>query len=290
MMPSGSVGMGLCGRLMRRSVCLYAIYLSLPIATSFGLDPSRHISQYGHSVWLGRDGVVGATSPITQTTDGYIWIGTASGLAHFDGVNFVPWTPPRDIPFSLRHLTVLLGSSDGSLWIGTSHGLGRLKDGLFRVYSKPEDRWGVFAIIEDHAGHIWVTRYRLPSGEGALCEALDDGLHCYGQADGLPLLYANGIAEDSQGNFWIGSRFLCRWKPGSVCVKYFDKPSLAATELVASGPSQTVFAVVEANGPQRGLQRFSSGKWSPYSLPGFDGSTVGAEEFLTDGDGSLWVG
>src|SRR5262249_18515491 len=144
--------------LVRRSVWLSALYLLLVLAKGYSLDPSRRISQYGHTLWRIEDGVVNATSLITQTTDGYIWTVTASGLARFDRVNFVPWTAPRDIPFLLRHFTALLGASDGSLWIGTSHGLGRLKDGHFHSYSRPGDRWGIFSIIEDHAGQIWVTR------------------------------------------------------------------------------------------------------------------------------------
>src|SRR5215813_163980 len=276
--------------LMRRSVWLSALYMLLLLAKGYSLDPHRRISQYGHTVWRTQDGVVNATSLVTQTSDGYIWTGIASGLARFDGVNFVPWTVPKDTPFLLRHITALLGASDGSLWIGTSRGLGRLKDGLFRSYSKPEDRWGIFSIIEDHAGHIWVTRYHLPPGEGAICEALDDGLHCYGQADGVPLPYGLGLAEDSQGNFWIGSQHLCRWRPGLACAMYFKIPALDDTGLVASGPSQTVWAGQKIGSPEGGLQRFSAGKWSPYVLPGFDGSSVGAQTIQADRDGCLWVG
>jgi signal transduction histidine kinase/ligand-binding sensor domain-containing protein len=260
------------------------------LAKAYSLDPTRRISQYGHTLWRTQDGLVDATSSITQTTDGYVWISTPNGLARFDGVNFVPWTAPGDIPFLLRHFTALLGASDGSLWIGTSRGLGRLKDGHFRSYSKPGDRWGIYSIIEDHARHIWVTRYRLPAGEGAICEAQDHGLHCYTHADGVPLQYANGLAEDSQGNFWIGSRHLCRWRPGSACAMYFNKPGFDDTEVVASGPSKTVWAVANVPGQEGGLQRFYAGKWSPYSVPGFDGSAVGVQAVLADRDGSLWLG
>lgn len=275
--------------LVPRPVWLCGLSLLLLLAKSYSLDPSRRISQYGHTLWRTQDGVVNATSLITQTNDGYIWTPTTSGLARFDGVNFVPWTPPRDIPFPLRQFTALLGASDGSLWIGTSHGLGRLKDGEFHSYSKPGDRWGIFSIIEDHAGHIWVTRYHLSPGEGAICEAVDYALHCYGQADGVPLPYGLGLAEDSQGNFWIGSRHLCRWKPGSACA--IDKnPALDDTAIVEIGPSQTIWVGEKIGSPESGLQRFFAGKWSPYTLPGFDGSAVGADAILFDRDGSLWVG
>jgi ligand-binding sensor domain-containing protein len=105
--------------LVWRSVWVCALYLLFVLAKAYSLDPTRRISQYGHTLWRTQDGLVDATSSITQTTDGYVWISTPNGLARFDGVNFVPWTAPRDIPFLLRHFTALLGASDGSLWIGT---------------------------------------------------------------------------------------------------------------------------------------------------------------------------
>ena len=59
------------------------------------LDPTRHISQYGHTAWRVRDGFLGARpNAIAQTADGYLWIGTDTGLVRFDGVRFVLWTPP----------------------------------------------------------------------------------------------------------------------------------------------------------------------------------------------------
>jgi signal transduction histidine kinase/ligand-binding sensor domain-containing protein len=285
--------MGLSGRLMRRSLWFCAIYLSLLLPSIYGLDSSRRISQYGHAVWRVQDGLVGATSPITQTKDGYIWIVTANGLARFDGVNFVPWIPPRDIPVSGRHFTALLGARDGSLWMGTSNGLDRLKGGHVRRYSRPGEKWGTGSIIEDHAGNIWITRYRLSPGEGAICRALDEELHCYGSADGVSVPYALGLAEDTQGNFWIGSRFLCQWKPGSNCTDYLTTgPTDAEIDTIAvgSGPLPILWAGGTGFGRKGGVQRFAAGKWSPYLIPGSDGATVESEAMLFDHDGSLWLG
>src|SRR5215471_13306049 len=56
--------------LMRRPGWLFALYLLLILARAYGLDPDRRISQYGHTVWRTQDGLVNATSAITQTTDG----------------------------------------------------------------------------------------------------------------------------------------------------------------------------------------------------------------------------
>ena len=45
------------------------------------LDPTKRISQYVHTAWRIQDGVLpGLPEAITQTTDGYLWIGTYAGL------------------------------------------------------------------------------------------------------------------------------------------------------------------------------------------------------------------
>jgi hypothetical protein len=65
---------------------------ALPLST---LAQEQRLSQYAHRAWLMRDGFFsGSPNAITQTTDGYIWIGTASGLFRFDGSRFERWSSP----------------------------------------------------------------------------------------------------------------------------------------------------------------------------------------------------
>lgn len=76
--------------------------LIIPVKPAFcsapkakGLDPGRRMSQYGHSAWRIQDGYLsGVPFAIAQTTDGYLWIGTESGLQRFHGVRLVSWAPP----------------------------------------------------------------------------------------------------------------------------------------------------------------------------------------------------
>ena len=62
---------------------------------AIALDPSLDISQYAHTAWTVREGFAkGPIHSIAQTPDGYLWLGTESGLLRFDGVRAVPWQPP----------------------------------------------------------------------------------------------------------------------------------------------------------------------------------------------------
>ena len=60
-----------------RMLLLYFVFFFFIISPVGALDPSRQISQYGHTAWRIEDGVfAGAPNVIAQTTDGYLWIGT----------------------------------------------------------------------------------------------------------------------------------------------------------------------------------------------------------------------
>ena len=62
--------------------------------TAWAVDPDKQISQYAHMAWRIQDGFfAGSPTAIAQTQDGYIWIGTDSGLLRFDGARLVCWSP-----------------------------------------------------------------------------------------------------------------------------------------------------------------------------------------------------
>src|SRR6476620_5869448 len=53
------------------------------------LDPAHDIAQSVHRIWQNQPGLRQSTiNVVTQTSDGYIWLGTPSGVVRFDGVSF----------------------------------------------------------------------------------------------------------------------------------------------------------------------------------------------------------
>ena len=81
------------------SVALCLFWLLLSAGSVMALDPNRRVSQYGHTAWRMQDGIFNSTpNVITQTADGYLWIGTGAGLLRFDGVRFVPGTTQSGQP------------------------------------------------------------------------------------------------------------------------------------------------------------------------------------------------
>ena len=61
--------------------------------TAFG-SPVVETTDYLIDAWTSDDDLPDSSvTAVTQTPDGYLWIGTYNGLARFDGVRFVTFDP-----------------------------------------------------------------------------------------------------------------------------------------------------------------------------------------------------
>jgi hypothetical protein len=153
-----------------------------PLAS--GVDANVRITQYAHPAWRVQDGVInGEPLAITQTTDGYVWVGTANGLLRFDGDRFVPWVSTDGQRFS-KSVYSLFAGTNGSLWIGTGSGLAVLRDGVLKTYATSSGR--VNTIIQDRQGAVWFARSRVRDQGGPLCSVVTDTVKCYGKSGGIP--------------------------------------------------------------------------------------------------------
>lgn len=111
------------------------IYLSIFLLTSasalLGLDPDKHIDQYGHDVWTPQHGLPGeAVYQILQTPDGYLWMPTSEGLVRFDGVRFAA----MDTVTGSEPVRAIAMSADGDLLIRTNARTLVYKNGIFSDY------------------------------------------------------------------------------------------------------------------------------------------------------------
>jgi ligand-binding sensor domain-containing protein len=169
------------GRRALTLALVLAVMLPALRPCAFALDPSLDVNQYSHTAWTVRGGFFKSSiSAIVQTPDGFIWLGTESGLLRFDGVRAIPWQPPSNQHLPPGTIRSLLVSQDGTLWIG-AHGLATWKNGKLTEYPELADQI-VFALLEDHNRTVWVGTGAVPAGK--LCAISNGSSHCYGQ-DGL---------------------------------------------------------------------------------------------------------
>src|SRR5262249_29529379 len=92
------------------------LFLSLQ-ADASGPDPSRPIKQMRHASWNEASGLSGVVYSLAQTPDGFLWIGTSTGLYRFDGLKFEPFLELAG-DHRIMEVRALLAASDGGLWIG----------------------------------------------------------------------------------------------------------------------------------------------------------------------------
>jgi signal transduction histidine kinase/ligand-binding sensor domain-containing protein len=277
-----------------RSIAVSGFVLGCFGISLCALDPSKHISQYGHTAWRIQDGFFdGRPESIAQTADGYLWVGGSTQLLRFDGVRFVPWTPPPGKHAVSSRFGRVLAARDGSLWIGGTQGLSHWTHQDLINYSS---HGNMQPAVEEEDGTLWVTRPGSTDETGSLCQVRGTAVRCYGKAEGIPQeQYSSSLARDSEGNFWLGSSTsLTRWRQGSSQTYYLRglKSNIGqpGVDAFAVRPDGSLWVGIANPGRGLGLQQFSDGVWKPFAVPGFDSSKLTVLRLFLDRHNALWVG
>ena len=254
---------------------------------------------------------------ITQTEDGYLWVGTFNGLCRFDGIRFTSFTMGETPGLISDNITVLYPSRDGTLWIGTDGaGLIRYRQGRFEPVATRSDgrTCSVHALLQDSAGTLWAGTSRgllrwtgealepfpgssVDPGEVRAIRAAPDGRLWVGTARGVARVHEDGIelkyptprpvaqldwAPD--GQLWVlyTSRRMATLTPDADRLEYATPESfrITALRLVREGaPWYGVF--------QQGLFHAPGLGAEPRKVADTPGLVNALYE---DRDGNLWAG
>src|ERR1051325_1330515 len=120
---------------------------------------------YALSVWASEKGLPpGDVFAVNQDAEGYLWLGTPTGLLRFDGSHFVPWSAINDKePLPNGPVHALVSAHDGSLWVGLGGGgaIARIAKGHLTRYGREQGAPpGVTAMLEDRQGVVWAAARR----------------------------------------------------------------------------------------------------------------------------------
>jgi len=218
-----------------------------------GAEPANEPPSYFMRSWQVESGLPqNKVTAAVQTHDSYLWVGTYSGLARFDGVRFTVFDSKNTPAMHSSRVTSLYESADGTLWIGHENGEVTIrKDGQFQPLPIRAGwvRRKIAAITADAAGDVWllndvglIARVRdglvlspeagtakklfslTRTADGTAWVARDGRLSVLDQGrlrtiyPDWPLTnstYVQGICASRDGGLWVGSNSRIRkWKDG----------------------------------------------------------------------------
>ncbi len=244
------------------------------------LDPARDMLQYNCQTWTRQNGLpANGINAITQTKDGYLWLGTQSGMVRFDGVQFSSLNLPEGSQFPIQLVSSLASSRTGGLWFGLTDGSFGFRDEQ-GAFSRPDDakwldpRTNVISLCEGSDGSLWVgagfvARY-VKGNPGA--SFLYDRLHT-----------VRWIGEDAQKRVWLvtAGYGLHYWQEG----KFIAFPDDSLKQQLSTA------AVVDLQGQiwvgsTTGLRCYDS-SFRRKEIPPF---TKDVRILLVDQHGVVWIG
>src|SRR5215468_970200 len=141
---------------------LTGVALVCSVLPAHAIDPDRAISQYIRDRWASDKGFPGGSvSAITQTADGYLWIGTEKGLIRFDGLNFQLFDHAVPSSLPIGPIQELMADGDGNLWIVLQNTqILRYHDGKFEL-GRGEVEFGITSVGRRRDGTVLLSSLAL---------------------------------------------------------------------------------------------------------------------------------
>jgi signal transduction histidine kinase/ligand-binding sensor domain-containing protein len=261
-----------------------ALAFTFLAASARAMDPDRAMTQYGRERWGTDRGFPGGTvQAISQTADGYLWLGTDRGLLRFDGSTFQRFPEPSVTSLSITRAPGLSADSRGDLWVRTGGaGVLRYRDGRFETVLGIET-------MEDAV----TAMAQMRDGSMVFAGIVNGPLRWNGQRleavaprAALPARTpVTSIGEAADGTLWLGTQGegLFRVVGGEVTPVTKGLPDRRVNAVLPVGPRDVWV------GTSHGVVRWSGTEITPKGLsPSLQHVVVSA--MTGDRDSNVWIG
>jgi ligand-binding sensor domain-containing protein len=244
------------------------------------LNPNQSLSQYLRKQWTTDNNFPGgAIDAITQTADGYLWLGTEKGLVRFDGVNFRLTSSFSE--FSGDPVSGLITDSDGNLCV------------MFWGAGVMCHRDGKFVNLASVLGRTTLevaSSWREEDGASLLTDLIDGILRVRGKnvqviasPAVLPPSLVLAMAETRDGKIWLGT---------AAGLFYFADGRTTGVTGISNKKINCLLPVGDRElwvGTSKGLYRWNGTLFSRVNLPPAPAS-IEVLALLRDHDGNIWAG
>lgn len=267
---------------LRLFCCVLGIAALSPAPVAASTQAQSLLPQYVRQVWSADRGFPGGkVQAITQTADGFLWIGTEQGLIQFDGQGFRATPASNSAATPLAPILGLLTDDRGEVWIRVG------RDKLFRYSHGQLD--DVLSLLH---GEDAVTAMCTTKDGSVLLTGLINGIVKYHDGHFETLIASNqlphspitSILEATDGRLWFGAqeRGVFSVRDGRVFPLNKRLPSPKINSLLRVGDDIWI-------GTERGIVRWSGTEiTSNATSPELTRARTLA--MLADRDGGLWIG
>ena len=259
---------------------LIGIALAGRVTDVRALDPNGLPSQYVLEQWTGENRFPGgAVNDITQTADGYLWIGTARGLLRFDGFSFTPVSLASIANASNVPILQVLTDAGGTLWV-RPQGADLVRKNGRNFEGIRNGPVAITALAKGNRGGVLISGNLMSDIVQGTFRFLDDHLQELGPPS-PPLI---SLAETADGRIWLGTL-------GDGLFSLSDRRSTRASTGLPDRKINCLLPIAEELwvGTDTGLYQGNGNGFRRVALPSILGS-VQVLSVLRDRNANIWAG
>jgi signal transduction histidine kinase/ligand-binding sensor domain-containing protein len=260
--------------------------LLLSFAPGFACVVVASESSWFYRPWTFEDHLPNNTvTAVVQTRDGFLWLGTPSGLVRFDGVNFEDFSPTNFIAPPNRGIMAMLLGHQGELWLALDRGAVVCLPGHApRAFISGLPTLIPNGLAEDAEGNLYIAY-----AGGSVCRIKDGSTKIFGEADDFP--GGNDVcalAADKRGRVWFAKAGRLGW--------IRDGKFEALHQLEPSRVRQSNRLAASRNGGLwlcRGFALFKideTGKVEDFGSFHPERAGTAATTMIEDHEGAVWIG
>ena len=257
--------------------CFSAYSVNLSPVVYSPVKTSLPLSDYYTQTWTTHDGLPhNGINAISQTSDGYLWIGTWEGLARFNGREFKVFTRGSKIGLPDSAIKSLTSTQEGKLLVAGARG--GLSERSNQQWSpNPSASTMINHAIYDSDKNLWLAL----EGKGLIYRNKDT------QKDTIIIddIEAFKIVQDHEGIIWVATSKGLFSVKNKTLVRHVDEryglPNSPAHTIILTKEKQLIV------GTQQGAYKLVNGFFQPLHKQLANEKII---SLLQDSDLNIWLG